>query len=96
MPPDEPVDEEELEELPEDGDTPFRPATDTRDDLSDENLDREIEDTKADDTFPQRDTNQQPEELYDEGEGNDEPNAGNAVTGYDPDNDTRNGKRAKD
>lgn len=32
MPPDEPIDEEELEELPEDGETPFRPATKKGDD----------------------------------------------------------------
>lgn len=31
MPPDEPNDEEALEELPEDGETPFRPATNQAD-----------------------------------------------------------------
>lgn len=32
MPPDEPNEEEKLEELPEDGETPFRPATVVGDD----------------------------------------------------------------
>ncbi|HVX48223.1 MAG TPA: hypothetical protein VHA05_02590 [Candidatus Saccharimonadales bacterium] len=73
MPPDEPTDEEELEELPEDGETPFRPATST----------------PTDDTHPSTDDGLQPEELYDAGLDVKEPNAGNAVEGYDPSKDSR-------
>lgn len=76
MPPDEPNDEEELEELPEDGETPFRPSDD-RDEM------------RADDTHPSTDDGQQPEELYDAGLDVREPNAGNAVEGYDPAKDVR-------
>lgn len=89
MPPDEPNDEEALEELPEDGDTPFRPATVARSDPDDQNLDREAEESRVDDTHPSFDTDQQPEELYDQGPNLDEPNAGNAVAGYDPTKDQR-------
>lgn len=92
MPPDEPNQEEELEELPQDYDTPFRPAEDTRTDTSDQNLDREIEDSKTDDTDPDYDTDVDQEELYDEGLAKDKPNAGNTVTGYDPDKDERRKK----
>lgn len=72
MLPDEPNEEERLEKLPEDGETPFRPAY-----------------AKTDDTYPSLDTGQQPEELYDEGAPIKEPNAGNAVTGYDASKDQR-------
>lgn len=61
MPPDEPNDEERLEALPEDYDTPAHPATPVP----------ESGETTApphlDDTHPATDTNIQQEELYDEG-----------------------------
>lgn len=75
MPPDEPNQEEEQEELPEDGDTPFRPAA-----------------KSGDDTHPSTDDGLQPEELYDTGLNVQEPNAGNAVEGYDP---AKDGRRLK-
>lgn len=89
MPPDEPNDEEALEKLPEDGDTPAHEATDSRDDLGDQNLDREIRGERSGKTYPSRDTDQDSAEIYDEGTDVEEPNAGNAVEGYDPDADER-------
>jgi hypothetical protein len=89
MPPDEPNDEEALEKLPEDGATPAAPATDDRDDLADQNLDREIRGERSGKTYPSRDTNQDRAEIYDEGTDVAEPNAGNTVEGYDPDQDQR-------
>ena len=74
MPPDEPNDEERLEELPGDQGTPFQPA----DDQDDQG--------QTDDTHPSTDVDQQ--ELYDEGVAGaeaEEPNQDNAVTGYEPD-----------
>lgn len=79
--PDEPSAEEKQEQLPQDYDTPFRPADDTADS------------SKLDDTHQVTDTNLLPEEQYDEGLDGaaeaSEPNAGNAVLGYDPDKDQR-------
>lgn len=73
MPPDEPNEEEQLEQLPEDFETPFRPPAGGR----------------ADDTYPATDTDQDATELYQEGLSLEEPNAGNTVEGYDPDKDQR-------
>lgn len=88
MPPDEPSDEERQEQLPEDYDTPFRPATDGRDDAAEPDSERQYEENRVPDTHPETDTNIQPEELYDEGIAGaaeiSEPNAGNAVVGYTP------------
>jgi hypothetical protein len=53
--PDEPTDEEEQQKLPEDYDTPFRPADDT--DPND----------RLDDTHPTTDSNIDAHEMYDEG-----------------------------
>ncbi|MDB5169021.1 MAG: hypothetical protein JWO41_377 [Candidatus Saccharibacteria bacterium] len=53
MQPDEPNEEEKLEELPEDNGTPFSPPDDAAD--------------KLDDTHPVTDTNIDPQEVYDEG-----------------------------
>ncbi len=72
MPPDEPNAEEKLEELPEDGETPFRPAPGSHND-----------------TYPTTDTEQDRTELYQQGVDVQEPNAGNAVEGYDPTKDHR-------
>jgi hypothetical protein len=89
MPPDEPNEEERLEKLPEDGETPFRPAEDSRSDLNDQNLTREILGERSGKQHPSKDSGQQPEELYDEGTDVTEPNAGNVVEGYDPNHDQR-------
>lgn len=72
MPPDEPNEEEELEKLPEDGETPFRPAPGSRDD-----------------TYPTTDADLDQTEIYQEGIHIEEPNAGNAVKGYDAAKDHR-------
>lgn len=72
MPPDEPTNEEKLEQLPEDYDTPFKPAA-----------------SRADDSYPAFDAEQDPDELYQKGRTLDEPNAGNTVKGYDPRKDQR-------
>ena len=65
MPPDEPNEEEKLEELPEDNETPFRPADPVRDEgvVPDDNS----QPPTLDDTHPVTDTNIDPHELYDEG-----------------------------
>jgi hypothetical protein len=89
MPPDEPNDEERLEELPEDnGETPFRPAAPARDDDLPADDTGQTDDSQLDDTHPVTDTNIQPEELYDEGVSGaaeaGEPNAGDAVVDYTP------------
>jgi hypothetical protein len=87
MPPDEPNDEERLQELPEDNGTPFQPAGSTRDDTgaADDN-DLQADDNKLDDTHPVTDDGIDQQELYDEGLSGAaearEPNAGNDVTGY--------------
>jgi hypothetical protein len=88
MPPDEPNDEERLEELPEDNGTPFQPAPPSRDDTGalDNNL--QADDNKLDDTHPITDTDIDQQELYDEGlpgavEAH-EPNPGDDVVSYTP------------
>jgi hypothetical protein len=90
MPPDEPTDEEKLEQLPEDGQTPFQPADPSRDDALPADAGGQPA-SDLDSTHPATDTNLQPEELYDEGVSGaaeaDEPNTGNAVTGMTDDQD---------
>jgi hypothetical protein len=91
MPPDEPNDEEKLEQLPEDGQTPFSPADPTRQDpaVSDEDsVDQETNQSAAT-TYPSTDTGMDDEEIYQEGISLDEPNKGNAVVDYDKDKDQR-------
>lgn len=88
MPPDEPNDEERLQELPQDNGTPFQPATPTRDDTGPVDDDLQADDNKLDDTHPVTDTNVDPQELYDEGlpgaaEAH-EPNPGDDVVDYTP------------
>jgi len=87
MQPDEPNDEERLEQLPEDGQTPFSPADAARDPDADPDDERQIEE-KIDDTHPSTDDSVQPEEVYEGGlasaAGASEPNAGNSVVGYAP------------
>jgi uncharacterized protein (DUF2267 family) len=90
--PDEPTEEERQEELPEDNGTPFRPATDAVGDATDTHTRRRAA-GQIDDTHQVTDTNLQPEEIYEEGYAGaaeaQEPNAGNAVVGYDPAQDQR-------
>lgn len=57
--------------------------------MSPEESNQEERRVKSDDTYPSLDTGQQPEELYDQGLNVEEPNAGNAVTGYDASKDQR-------
>jgi hypothetical protein len=90
MQPDEPNDEERLEELPEDNQTPFQPADPPRDDtipVDDVAQASNILDT----THPATDSGIDPQELYDEGVSGaaeaSEPNSGNTVTGYEPHED---------
>jgi len=89
MPPDEPNDEERLEQLPQDGQTPFSPADPARDPDADAGDERQIEET-IDSTHPDTDDGIELDELYQDGleasAGASEPNAGNAVTGYTPPN----------
>jgi hypothetical protein len=86
MPPVEPNDEEKQEQLPEDGQTPFRPADPPRDDTQPPDATGQQAASTIDPTHPVTDTNVQPEETYDEGVSGAaeaaEPNAGNAVTDY--------------
>lgn len=85
MPPDEPNDEERIEQLPEDNQTPFSPAAPARDvDLDADDRSQMYE--QLDPTHPATDSNIEREELYDEGlpgaaEAS-EPNAGNTVVDY--------------
>lgn len=78
MMPDEPNQEERLEELNQDYETPFRPAK------NDFDTTHPVTDSGS---------NIQPEELYEEGVAGaveaSEPNAGSAVMGYDPESDQR-------
>lgn len=81
MQPDEPNDEEKLEKLPEDGQTPFSPPRPIGDDSTDDNRPQRL-----DDTHPDTDDGVEPEDEYENGlssaAGASEPNAGNAVTGW--------------
>lgn len=79
MPPDEPNDEEQLEEEPEDNGTPFRPADDLNQAVVDPDANEQVptlseessipssERGGVDDTHPQTDTNMPEQEWYDEG-----------------------------
>lgn len=92
MPPDEPNDEERIEQLPEDGETPFQPAEPPRDPDAEADDDRQEAETHFDDTRPETDTNVQAEEAYDAGladaSGTEEPNAGSDVVNYHPPHNT--------
>lgn len=91
MLPDEPTEEEKQEQLPQDNDTPFRPAApgpDPAAGVTNDPLAQAQNDSVLDDTHPATDTNVQPEEQYDEGVAGaaeaSEPNAGNAVADFTP------------
>ncbi|MDB5166406.1 MAG: hypothetical protein JWM37_478 [Candidatus Saccharibacteria bacterium] len=76
MLPDEPTNEERLEEVDNDGGTtPFRPPEDVTE--------------PDDDTHPNTDSEIQPEEVYHDGLSIEEPNKANAVLDYDPAKDVR-------
>jgi hypothetical protein len=79
MPPVEPTDEERLEELSQDNQTPFQPADPVADDSN--------SDLPAD--HPATDSNMQPEELYEEGIAGaaevEDTSSQSAVTDYNPD-----------
>lgn len=85
MPPDEPNEEEELEALPEDYDTPFSIPDEGYDRIA--GPDNQVYLTpKLGDTHPTTDAGIEPQELYDEGlsaaAGASEPNARDSVVGY--------------
>src|SRR4051794_32469028 len=88
MQPDEPNDEERLEELPEDNGTPFQPAPPQRDDTRSTDDLLQADDQQLDDTHPITDSSIDHQELYDEGVSGaaeaQEPNAGDGVAGYNP------------
>lgn len=88
MPPDEPSDEDRLEELPEDNGTPFAPAVDEERDPDATPDDWRQVSERLDPTHPATDTGIETQELYDEGLAGateaSEPNAGNAVVAYHP------------
>lgn len=90
MPPDEPNDEERLEELPEDGQTPFRPA-DSNPSTTGNTTDPVVVDGRGSDIpddHPQTDTNIESAELYDEGVSGavevEDTSGHSAVTSYTP------------
>jgi len=85
MPPDEPTEEEKLQELPQDSQTPFQPADPSRDGAVPVDSPSQSN-GQLDDTHPATDTNLEQEELYDEGvsgvaEARD-PKDDSDVTGY--------------
>lgn len=90
MLPDEPNDEERLEELPGDeGQTPFTPAGASRDDAAEPDSDRQVEELDEDDTEPVKDTDVDATEIYQQGQEQVGSNQGSDVVGYDPDSDQR-------
>ncbi|HVS58119.1 MAG TPA: hypothetical protein VHD60_00045 [Candidatus Saccharimonadales bacterium] len=103
MPPDEPTDEERLEQEAQDYDTPFHPADPNPPDTAGDES-RTERAAEPGSTYPQGDSNVQKEELYDAGEGAamgvpEVPNVGNAVTDYTPNqsdspDDSDNSKQA--
>ncbi len=86
MPPDEPVDEDKIEQEAEDYDTPFSlPDDDVAETADGDGAD--YSHARLDTTHPATDTNIQLEELYDEGVSGaaeaSEPNVGDRVIGFD-------------
>lgn len=91
MPPDEPTSEEQQQQLPQDNGTPFQPAAPSADPAAGVTNDPAAQagsDSSLDDTHPATDTNQQPEEQYDEGVSGaaeaTEPTSGDAVADFNP------------
>lgn len=85
--------ESTIKPLEEDNTTPFSTPTDPVDDASDD-IDRRTESNNLEPTHQQTDTNVDPHEVYDEGLSGgaeaEEPNKGNAVVDYNPEDDERN------
>lgn len=81
------------DELPEDNATPYSPPATPPDDSNDSSS-QVTQTPTLDDTHPVTDTNVEGEEIYDQGLPGAaeaaEPNAGNAVTDYNPEQDQRN------
>jgi len=96
MPPDEPNEEEQIEQLPEDNQTPFSPADPPRDPDAEPDDERQNEE-ELDPTHPATDSNMELGGVYEEGVAGEanasEPNAGNAVVDY---NKPENGAGAED
>ena len=92
MPPDEPNGEEELEELPDDYDTPFSVAYEAKDAIAGPDGEWYMTD-KLGATHPATDSGMQLEELYDEGLSGaaeaSEPNGDDMVVGYHPNRSKR-------
>ena len=86
LPPDEPNDEEELEELPDDYGTPFDMPADDQVDIAD-GRGKAAKRPLLDDTHPSTDGGIEPSEAYHAGLSKTaeagEPNADDAVVGYD-------------
>jgi hypothetical protein len=88
------ADDTTIQPLAEDNDTPFSPSTDGIDDPA-ADLDVRIASGQLDPTHQVTDSadNLDPTQIYNEGLAGaaeaSEPNAGNAVVGYDPDKDQR-------
>ena len=87
MGPDEPNDEEEIEKLPEDYNTPFSPPDGVSRDPVTPFEDAAAQHSSLDDTHPATDSNIEREEVYDAGletaaSVDEEPNVGNTVVGW--------------
>jgi hypothetical protein len=93
MQPDEPTDEERLEELPQDNQTAFQPADPPRDDSLSLDDSTQASNSTLDSTHPVTDSGIDTQQLYDEGvsgaAGAKEPNSGNSVTDYEPNDEER-------
>ena len=92
LPPDEPNDEEKLEELPEDYDTPASPPAEAWVSIDDDEG-RPLRRPALDPTHPITDADIEDEDVYEGGvsgaAGAEEPNAGDTVISYDKSRDKR-------
>jgi hypothetical protein len=86
MPPDEPNDEEKLEELEEDNQTPFSAPDPSREDpaISEQDSEDQFTAPKKNDDRPLTDDLMDTTEYYNEGVSTDEPNQGNSVVDFKP------------
>jgi len=87
LPPDEPIDEEKLEILPDDYDTPFSLPVEREVDIADEG-EVPLERPELDSTHPMTDSDLDETDLYNEGiagaAGVSEPNPDDTVISYHP------------
>jgi hypothetical protein len=98
MPPDEPNDEEDLENYSEDNETPISFPNDQADSGNEPD---DQQGDKIESTHPATDSGLQPEEIYDEGISGaaevSEPSTGHTILGYDkPDADNKPERGEKD